>query len=319
MKDTNLTEIQKHFQDEDSAREFLEQMRWDDNLPICPHCKEKGAYKLTPKADSKSRVRKGVWKCKACRKQFTVTVGTIFEDSRIPLNKWLFAIHLLCSSKKGISAHQMHRLLGVTYKSAWFMMHRIRHAMSVDPLASKLNGIVEADETYVGGKAKNMHAKVRKEKIQGRGAVNKAPVFTLVERDGRVKSTHVANVTGENLKEVLLKHVEKDAHLKTDESPSYNAASPEFASHETVNHKQDEYVRGEAHVNTAECFHSILKRGVNGVYHHWSEKHLHRYLSEFDFRFNLRKVKDGERTIEALKSIEGKRLMYKAPIEKAGK
>lgn len=315
MKDTDLKNLEKHLHDEDTAREFLEQMRWLDGKPVCPHCKEQGAYKLTPKPESKSKVRKGVWKCAACRKQFTVTVGTIFEDSRIPLNKWLLAIHLLCSSKKGFSAHQIHRLLGVTYKSAWFMMHRIRHAMAVEPLASKLSGIVEADEVYIGGKSKNMHAKVRKEKIQGRGPVNKMPVFTLVARGGNVKTTHVANVTADNLKEVLKKHVEAEAHLKTDESSCYNAAAPEFASHESVNHSQGEYVRDEAHVNTAECVHSILKRGVFGVYHHWSEKHLHRYLSEFDFRFNLRKVKDGERTLAAIKSVEGKRLMYKEPVK----
>lgn len=316
MDEINLNNLAKHFSSEDAARELLEHLRWPDGNPTCPHCKAAGAYKLTAKEGSKTPVRKGVYKCKACRKQFTVTVGTIFEDSRIPLNKWLLAIHLLCSSKKGMSAHQIHRMLGVTYKSAWFMVHRIRHAMSVEPLKSKLAGTVECDETYIGGKAKNMHASVRKEKIQGRGAVNKTPVFTLVERGGRVKTTQLEMVTGDNLKAVLKRHVDEQANLHTDESAAYTGVDEHFASHEKVNHSKDEYVRDGVHVNTSESVHALLKRGVIGTYHHWSVKHMHRYLSEFDFRFNLRKVKDGERTIEAIKSVEGKRLIYKEPIEK---
>lgn len=196
------------------------------------------------------------------------------------------------------------------------MAHRIRYAMTQEPLASKLNGIVEVDETYFGGKAKNMHAKVRKEKIQGRGTVAKAPVVTLVERGGRVKSSHMATVTGENLKIALKECVAENACVMTDESPSYNFVKDEFASHESVNHKAGEYVRGAAHVNTSESVHALMKRGVIGVYHHWSTQHLHRYLSEFDFRFNLRGVKDGERTMEAISGFEGKRLMYKNPIDK---
>ncbi len=311
----NLTTVAVHFSDEDKAREMLEAKRWPNGV-ICPHCKETGAYKLTPKAESKSGVRKGVWKCKACRKQFTVTVGTIFEDSRIPLSKWLLAIHLLCSSKKGHSAHQIHRMLGITYKSAWFMMHRIRYAMAQEPMASKLSGIVEVDETYVGGKSKNMHASERKRKIQGRGAVGKAPVVTLVEREGRVKTIYMASVTGENLKAAMKDCIVPTAHIMTDESPSYSFAQGEFAEHESVNHKAGEYVRGDAHVNTSESVHALLKRGIIGTYHHVSKLHLHRYLSEFDFRFNERKVTDGERTLEALKGFEGKRLMYKDPIGK---
>jgi transposase-like protein len=247
-----------------------------------------------------------------------VTVGTIFEDSRIPLSKWLLAIHLMCASKKGYSAHQLHRTLGITYKSAWFMAHRIRFAMSQEPLASKLSGIVECDETYIGGKAKNMHASERKAKIQGRGAVSKFPVCSLVERQGRVRSTHVPNVTGANLRSVLRAHVEPTAHIMTDEFTSYIGVSSEFASHQTVNHGKGEYVRREAHTNTIESFFALLKRGIIGTFHHVSEQHLHRYLSEFDFRYNLRAVKDGERMMEALKGFEGKRLMYKDPISKKG-
>jgi transposase-like protein len=302
------------FSDEDAARELVEKVRWANGV-VCPHCKAEGAYKITPKKEG-AKTRKGLWKCKACRKQFTVTVGTIFEDSHIKLHKWLKAIHLLCSSKKGISAHQIHRDLGIKYQSAWFMMHRIRHAMSVEPLASKLNNIVESDETWIGGKSKNMHAKEREAKIHGRGTVNKEAVVTLVERGGNVKSTHVADVNGDNLKAVLKAHVDDKARLMTDENRSYNEVGTTFAEHQRVNHSAGEYVRGDAHVNSCESVHSLLKRGVVGIYHHWSKAHLHRYLSEFDFRFNRRKVSDLERTIQALQSIEGKRLMYKQPIAK---
>ena len=192
------------------------------------------------------------------------------------------------------------------------MMRRIRHAMTQEPLASKLSGVVEADETYIGGKAKNMRAKERKEKIQGRGAVGKAPVVTLVERDGRVKSTHLETVTGENLKTVLRKYVAPDANLMTDESPVYNKmAGDVVATRESVNHSQDEYVRGAVHVNSAESVHALLKRGIVGTCHHLSVTHLHRYLNEFDFRYNNRRIADGERTLEAIRGFAGKRLMYR--------
>ena len=189
--------------------------------------------------------------------------------------------------------------------------------MTQEPLASQLSGTVEVDETYFGGKSKNMHAKVRAEKIQGRGAVNKEAVVTLVERDGRVKTTHVERVTGDNVIEVLRKNVSAEAHIHTDESTVYNDVAKEFAAHESVNHKAGEYVRGDVTVNTSESVHALMKRGVIGVYHHWSVQHLHRYCTEFDFRFNRRKMMDGERTIEAIKSVEGKRLYYKDPVKRA--
>ena len=307
----NLATLAKHFSDEDTARELLEFMRWP-NGPVCPRCKSTVAYRLTPRVESKRPVRKGVLKCKGCRKQFTVTVGTIFEDSHIPLNKWLLAIHLLCSSKKGMSAHQLMRMLGLkSYKSAWFMAHRIRYAMEQGSFADKLSDIVEVDETYVGGKAKNMHASVRREKIQGRGTVGKAPVVTLVESEGRVKTIYMESVTGENLKAAMKDCIVPTAQIMTDESPSYSFAQTEFAGHESVNHGAGEYVRGDAHVNTSESVHALLKRGIIGTYHHVSKFHLHRYLSEFDFRFNNRKIEDGERTVQAIKGFEGKRLMYR--------
>ncbi|MBS1786103.1 MAG: IS1595 family transposase [Acidobacteria bacterium] len=314
-----LTDIIKHkdlarlIADEDFAREFIEFLRWP-NGAICPRCEATKVYKIA--ANPEKKVRKGLYKCSACKKQFTVTVGTIFEDSHVALNKWIHAIHLLCSSKKGFSAHQLHRTLGIRYPSAWHLMHRIRHVMADEMPEIQLDGIVECDEVYFGGKAKNMHARVRKEKIQGRGAVAKEAVFTLVERGGNVKTTHVANVTGANLKEQMKSLVAPTARIMSDESAAYNGTNEHFASHEAVNHHKGEYVRGDAHVNTSESVHSLMKRGVIGVYHHWSPAHLHRYLSEFDFRFNRRKMSDGERMIEALRKVEGKRLMYKSPITK---
>ncbi len=312
----NLNELAKHFHDEDKARELLERLRWKDGI-VCPKCEsDKGAYEIDASSTKGRKARKGLYKCKACRKQFTVTVGTIFESSRIPLNKWLLAIHLVCSSKKGMSAHQLHRMLDVTYKSAWFMAHRIRYAMTQEPLFSKLSGTVEVDETYIGGKSKNMHRSVRAKRIKGRGTVDKAPVVTLVERNGRVKTEHMEHVSGGNLKRAMLESVERTAIINTDESPSYSFVGKEFAGHEAVNHKKGEYVRKSAHVNTAESVHALLKRGIVGTYHHLSKKHLHRYLNEFDFRFNARKISDGERTLEAIRGFEGKRLMYKEPLNR---
>lgn len=306
----NLATLAKHFSDEDSAREFFENLRWKDGV-ICPHCEAVGAYKIEAKSTKGRKARKGLWKCKECKEQFTVTVGTIFESSRIPLNKWLLAIHLICSSKKGMSAHQLHRMLDITYKSAWFMAHRIRYGMSQEPLFSKLNGTVEVDETYVGGKSRNMHKSEREKRIKGRGTVDKAPVVTLVERSGSVKSIHMESVTGENLKKAMIECIEEKACIMTDESPSYFGVNLHFAEHNAVNHKKGEYVRGNSHVNTCESIHAILKRGIIGTFHHVSKKHLHRYLSEFDFRFNARYITDGQRTIEAIKGFSGKRLMYR--------
>jgi transposase-like protein len=284
---------------EDAAREYLEQVRWPDGA-ICPHCNSVGAYKLQPKADSKKPVRAGVWKCKTCRKQFTVRVGTIFEDSHIPLYQWLSAIQFLCASKKGISAHQLHRMLNITYKSAWFMAHRIRFAMGRPPLAEKLLGIVEADETYIGGKARGK---------RGRGAENKTPVFALVQRGGDVRSFKTERVTTKNLKAMIRENVLQNATIMTDEFLAYKGLSKEFAEHQTVSHGKGEYVRGDAHTNTAEGYFSLLKRGIIGVYHHVSRQHLDRYLDEFNFRYNSRQVDDAFRMILAIEAAKGKRLM----------
>lgn len=307
-KKIDLTEIMGRFGNEEAARELIERLRWP-NGPVCPRCGCREIYRLTPNGNFGNHGRKGLLKCKVCRKQFTVTVGTIFEDSHIPLHKWLMAIYLICSSKKGMSAFQLHRMLGITYKSAWFMGHRIRFAMTQSPLSKKLSSIVEADETYVGGKA---HGK------RGRGAENKTKVFSLIQRDGDTKSFVVDNVRGKTLKKLIKDNVIETAHVMTDEFKAYNGLKKQVAKHSTVEHGKKEYVRGIVHVNFAESYFSLLKRGILGTFHHVSKEHMPRYLSEFDFRWNRRDKDDGESTIEAIQNSKGKRLMYRDSSSFAG-
>jgi len=244
-----------------------------------------------------------------------VTVGTIFEDSHIPLGKWLVAVHMMAASKKGVSAHQLHRMLGITYKTAWFMAHRIRYAMTQEPLAGMLlQGTVEADETFVGGKPENMHREKRKP------APPKTPVLSLVERKGDVRSFKVPNVTGKTLRDALRKNVAKTAKVMTDGHGSYKGLDKEFAAHGVVDHQAGQYVDGDASTNTVEAYFSILKRGITGIYHHVSEYHLHRYLAEFDRRWNTRSargVDDGQRAAIIVKAGEGKRLTYKPLVKRA--
>lgn len=289
------------YSDPDKAREHLERLHWPQG-PVCPHC---GCMGRITALKGKS-TRPGVYKCNDCAKPFTVTVGTIFEDSKIPLNKWLMAYALLNGSKKGMSAHQLHRSLGITYKSAWFLAHRIRETMDSgsDPLGGDPERIVEADETYVGGSTMNRASK--------KTAPKKA-VVTLVERGGQARSFHVANVHASVLRPILYQNASRLSTLMTDESRVYVGAGQSFWEHQTVVHKFGEYVRGQWHTNTAENFFSIFKRGIVGIYHHVSEAHLHRYCREFDYRYNTRKMSDTERTVEAVKSARGKRLMYRQP------
>ena len=288
------------YHDANAARDYLEGLLWPDG-PICPHCQE--GERITRLTSATARA--GLHKCNACRKQFTVTVGTIFEDSKIGLNKWVLGFRLMAGSKKGISAHQLHRSLGITYKTAWFMAHRIREAMNLD--GGPLGGdqmVVEADETFVGGKARNRAFR--------KPAAKKA-VVALVERSGRVASRHVANVTAKRLRPLVVTKVRRESYLMTDESPVYGGMGREFGGHGTVNHSASEYVRtaGFHHTNTVENFFSIFKRGVIGTYHHMSEAHLSRYCAEFDFRYNTRQIGDTERTALALAGAQGKRLTYR--------
>jgi transposase-like protein len=304
----NLSKLAKYFSDEDAARGLLEEMRWGTDGAVCPHCGGADPYKITPKPGSKTR--KGLYKCRACRKQFTVTVGTVFEDSHIPLSKWLLAIHLLASSKKGMSAHQLHRNLGISYKGAWFMAMRLRHAAAEGPFSEMMSGTVEVDETYIGGKR-------RRQGKRGRPGVDshKTPVVALVERgSGRVKAMPMPRVTSENLKKAVYENVVKhETVMMTDDFFAYRSVGEQLAGHETVKHQNDEYVRGNAHTNTVEGFFSLLKRGVNGVYHHVSRGHLARYCDEFAFRYEHRRVSDGKRAELLVAGAEGKRLTYKQP------
>jgi transposase-like protein len=313
---TNLTD--PIFHDEDKAREHLEAIRWP-NGPYCPHCGNADEDEIT-KLNGQSH-RKGLHVCNECREHFTVTVGSVMERSHIPLHKWVLGFHLMASSKKGVSAHQLMRNLGLgSYRTAWFMAHRIREAMieetgDTGPFGGK-GKIVEADETYHG---KRETARVRKpgapkptKRGKGGGAHLRV-IVGLVERGGRVRTFHVQQATAESVRDILVKNVSRKSILHTDESRVYTETGKEFAGHSTVTHSKNEYVRGNVHTNTVENVWSVFKRGMKGIYQHCGEAHLHRYLAEFDFRYNRRsalKISDTERAIDAIKGAAGRRLMY---------
>ncbi len=290
------------FHNEETARQHLESIRWPTGA-ICPHC---GGTERNVALNGKAH-RTGLYFCGDCREQFTVTVGTVFERSKIPIHKWILATHLMCASKKGIASKQIERMLEVTYKTAWFMSHRIREAMK--PTGGGLLGSggnpVEADETYIGNKpgvAKRA------------GYAHKEAIFSLVEREGSVRSFHVTDVKAETLKAKLLANVDTKARLMTDKGGQYRKTKNFFPKHEQVDHGAGEYVRGSVHTNTIEGFFSIFKRGIYGTYQHVSSQHLGRYTTEFDFRYNNRAalgVDDTQRSDAALKGISGKRLTYR--------
>jgi len=307
-----------YFHNESAAYDFIEARLWPHG-PVCPHC---GGVERNRKMKGKS-TRTGVYKCYDCRMQFSVKVRTIFEASHIPMNVWLQAIFLIAGSKKGISSHQLHRMLGITIKSAWFMSHRIREAMKDGGDLFSTDSTVEADETYVGGKQHNKHA--RKRLKNAAGGLGKQMVFSLVDRkSGKVRSQHLPSVTAANLRPILnLQLNTAKTRLMTDGEGQYRILAPMFASHEAVNHMHGEYVRGDAHTNTVEGFFSILKRGIIGTFHHVSPQHLQRYCAEFDFRYNNRETKekidghwvkggldDTERAEALLIGAKGKRLTY---------
>lgn len=318
----------KYFHDEAAAFAKLESIVWP-NGPVCPHCGSvekiyelKGVRSKASKKNPEGVERHGLKKCGNCRKQFTVRVGTVFESSHIPLHKWLQASYLMASSKKGVSSHQMHRALELTYKSAWFMTHRLREAMrtgGLDPFGGE-GKTVEADETYFGKvavpKMTDERGRPFRRSRAGCGPANKRAVISLVERGGSVRSFHVPRATRATVEKIVSENVAKESRLHTDESHLYakSKVPSMVAKHETVKHSLEEYVRGDVHSNSVEGYFSVFKRGMRGVYQHCGEKHLHRYLAEFDFRFNHRAalgVEDMERTAAVLSGISGKRLTYR--------
>ena len=293
------------FHNIDAARAHLEAQRWP-NGPVCVHCGSDDVTRMHGKSH-----RAGLIHCNACELPFTVTLGSVMERSKIPLTKWVLGFHLMAASKKGISSHQLHRQLGITYKSAWFLSMRIREAMGIDAEAASgpLGGEgkkVESDETFVGGKKRNVH--------NGRPEPKKRPVIALVERGGELRASHVPNVTAKSVREVLAKHVHQKSHLMTDDSLVYYHVGKDYPKHDAVNHSKDEYVRGEAHVNTAESFFALVKRGIYGTFHAVSEQHLQRYINEAQFKWNNRianGIDDSTRANNAIKGASGKRLTYR--------
>lgn len=290
--------------DEQKAYDFVESVLWP-NGPVCPHC---GETKRISKMQGKS-TRIGSYKCYACRKKLTVKIGTIFEDSHIPMRYWLQAIFLMASSKKGISSNQLHRTFGISLRSAWFMSHRIREAMRAGSLATPMggdrsSGVVEVDETFFGRKAGA---------VKRRGTGHKHAILSLVERGGEVRSVHVPNIKTRTVVPIVNQNVAKEARIMTDDALQYEGQLEHYAEHGTVNHSVGEYVRGEIHTNTIESYFSVFKRGMRGTYQHCNERHLHRYLAEFDFRHNSRtalSVNDKQRAEKLLLGVKGKRLTY---------
>lgn len=318
----NLRALPVACTDELKAVEFMERQRWGDS-PACPRCGALDVYQMHTR--SGERGPRYLWRCRACGDQFTVRIGTVFEDSRIPLRHWCFAFWAACSGKKGVSALQIRRQTQVSYKSALFMMHRIRYAMTPDvPTAPKLTGTVEADETYIGGKVRPLSReawKAARERARAEGRrfipspkmANKTPVMAMIERGGSVRAMVLPNVTARNVSAALLANVSPDAHLRTDEGSHYTPIGRRFASHKAVKHALHQYVKGDASTNAVESFFSRLKRTLYGTHHAVSRQHLHRYVSEVAFKHNTRKLDDGERVRAAIRGADGKRLMYKAP------
>lgn len=291
-----------------AAVEFLEAQRWGD-MPCCVHCGDIDVFKFMDRKTGE-RNKRFLWKCRGCKKQFTVRIGTVYEESRIELRHWCFTFWMMSVSKKGVSALQIMRQTGLSYKSALFLLHRIRHAMAENhETAPQLKGTVECDEVYIGGRPRNRSAHNK------RGAgTRKTPVFAMVERGGNVRAQVLAKVTAANIHAAMQQNIDIRAAIHTDEHVLYPAIAERYTGgHHTVKHGDGEYARGDVTTNGVEGFFSILKRGLNGVYHAVSREHLPRYLAEFEFRYNGRKMNDGERVVAAIRAAEGKRLFYRQP------
>jgi transposase-like protein len=313
----NIIELAQRIPDDAAAYEYLEELRWQGQ-PVCPHCGSIGQHYFLKsqspegrKTRTGSRSQRRVWKCRDCRKQFSVLTGTIFHGTKISLRKWLFVIFEMCASKNGVAAREIERKYGLTPKSAWFMVHRIREAMKREPLASMLNGTVVADETWIGGKPSNRHGHKRGQ--GGQGVTDKTPVLALVDAEtGEVRSAVVPDVTGATLRKTIAEQVDiGTTTLHTDSARSYQSIAGEFLAHESVDHSAGEYVRGRVSTNKAENFFSQLKRSIDGTHHHVSVEHLPRYLAEFDFRYSTRDMTDTERMDVLVDRVHGRRLTYK--------
>jgi transposase-like protein len=288
--------------DEAAARAFIEEWRWNGK-PVCPHCGAEDTYRMT----GESAERRGLHRCRGCKKQFTVRVGTIFEDSALPLHKWCRAIWEATKAKNGVSALELARTLQITHKSALFMLNRLRWAMAQGPDTPKLDGDVECDETFIGPR----RPRIRGKKKGRRPGQPKQPVAACIERDGRVRTRLIPSVTSANVRGFLQDSVEPGSWLYTDEEKVYTIVGREFSGHCTVNHGRREYVRGDASTNAIENFFSRVKRSLTGTYHGVSREHLHRYMAQFEFAHNTRDLNDGQRVVELVKRIEGKRLTYR--------
>ncbi|MFG0326946.1 MAG: IS1595 family transposase [Phycisphaerales bacterium JB037] len=297
--------------DESAAVEFMERRRWGDT-PCCPRCGDTDVYQMKNRKTGQ-REAGYRWRCRGCGKQYSVRTGTVLEESRIPVRHWCYALWAACASKKGVSAKQIQRQTGVSYKSALFMMHRIRWAMTRSDDGPKLSGTVEVDETYVGGKPRYKGWTAGGPKARKKWS-DKTRVVGMVERGGSVRAEVSQGVTVKNLAACVREHVDRSSRLMTDENRAYNRVGPEYASHEKVTHSRGEYARGDVTTNTVEGFFSLIKRGIYGTYHAVSKKHLHRYITEFEFRYNHRAIDDGARLEALIRSGEGKRLTYRQPI-----
>ena len=293
--------------DEKAAVEFFEKQRWGDT-PACVRCGSVNVYQMKD-AKTGERNERYLWRCRDCKEQYTVRIDTVYEESRIPLRHWCYAFWRACTSKKGVSALEIKRQCQISYKSALFLMNRIRFAMAPDANAPKLTGVVECDETYIGPRRPRYKGTSKK----GRGT-SKQPVFVAVERGGELRRRVVADVTMATLGAAIREEVDKQAHLMTDEYTAYTRVGPEYAKHSVVTHSTKEYARGPVHTNTAESSHALVKRGIVGIYHNISREYLHRYLWQYDFLWNNRRLNDGERTVKGIQGAEGKRLMYKQPL-----